>query len=1590
MPTKAPKKAARREPRVVGARAKSRRTPARPKAAKTSAKTAAAKTASAKAAGAKAAAESTNHPRATWGLLVYLAGDIAYGADAIREDLREILKAGGSADLRIVVQHDGPAGASRYIVPSRSSPNLAPIELGRVDSGSTSSLLEFLRWGMSVCDCERLALVLGSPLVVSPVDAEGDPQPDRASVFSLSYDQGSGNYMDVSSVAGVIREALSDARREQIDLLAIDSCRVQFLELAYELEDIVRILIAPQTEIPVRGWDFERVLGRWKKLAARTPPLGTPDLARALLDEIIECYRDGMEDLAVSALDLQRLDDVARAFDTMCIGSLQALGEGLIWKTRDLLRERFEDPASKPLYDCGSFFAVWGASLDAMADEAYQAWLGTTLQRTTGANIDRFCEAVSRHLESTRQTGSVDEPRIALMIEALRAPSRETPRTPDWNGKRSTTRYGAASRLLDEVSAGVKRRLDLLQPGARQEDDARERQAAADRDMALQAAIVHAFHLLPHERQYDLKRLEDSADTARRLARQSREAAIALLGSVEKEVTGMVVASRSVPDVTEGWPRWSGVSMYRPSKLDDLMNSSYQRFAFHRRVHWAALLGAANLIDQHPRALWRLVSSLLATGSAGTRRDVLRRLTGSDSVIWGLREQFKVMAPAPTLTLSLERRSTRIPAASSTSPNGEVTRENYLLRLESIVRGAVVTEQESRVQPSVMERALHELNELLQASATSTRGLSDLRSIGGLLGEDIFQSLGRTLDDERELVRAESPDVTPHLQLQLPRELMKYPWELLHHHGEWLGERYAMGRQVFMETGLARRVPGRRQGRVRPLIVGDPIFDSNLQWRQLPGARDEAEQVAGLFDRLCRDVGSIIDFDRKRDTRIHTRVTTADMRALLRDGGYDIVHFAGHGVFRADDPETSAWLMSDGELWSLEIRNTLAEHPAPPWLVYANACEAGMDAARPERKYQGNVFGLATAFINQGVAAYIAPLWPIDDMLAQHIALEFYRQLLCERATLGEALRRAKAGARRLMYPEQGARPMDVDVLYEGLGWASLVLYGDPTEELFQALAGGAGDKPRIGEALLALSGPELDRRAALADRRAVMTKPSPGLRPPNGVRVPARTGQQASPLHAADHVVADWVRGPNWAPLIAEQRGAAPTNGANAANGGANAAPVANAANGDVTLELIEDAGMRRWRVRRPGAPAAGTRGAGAAEDSLPGSQIAMLLSDDRVRRMLPGRRGMIRVIGRWIVGGLKDGIAGLVQEYDREQVKTEGLLIVNGTTSQQLVPASRNVAGAVKSTAPANRALVLIHGTFSKTASPVDGFGPTFMQWARERYRVVLGLDHWTLSKTPQDNARLLADELRAFDPELMKNGRLDIISHSRGGLVGRAFCELENHADAVRNLIFLGTPNCGTDLANPKNWGSLADLLVNMTGVDGAELFGRLSGLLAQLAVHRVVSDVPGLLAQSPDSAMTAGSFLNKLQNSKSDRTRIRYGVVCSEFEPSTLVPNLAKLVKSAKDASVDIAMDTLFGTANDLVVNTRHAWGIGRSPADVTTLPTFVRPDRVLLYGPPTMESPPKGVVCERALGVHHCNLFSQTRAQDSIKTWLTEA
>lgn len=247
-----------------------------------------------------------------------------------------------------------------------------------------------------------------------------------------------------------------------------------------------------------------------------------------------------------------------------------------------------------------------------------------------------------------------------------------------------------------------------------------------------------------------------------------------------------------------------------------------------------------------------------------------------------------------------------------------------------------------------------------------------------------------------------------------------------------------------------------------------------------------------------------------------------------------------------------------------------------------------------------------------------------------------------------------------------------------------------------------------------------------------------------------------------------------------------------------------------------------------------------------------------------------------------------------------------------------------------------------------------------------------------------------LRASAPQLLKERRLDIIAHSRGGLVARAFCDLLNQRAAVRQLVFLGTPNCGTDLGNPKKWGTLADVLVNMSGVKHADLFGRLAGLLARLAVEESIDGVPGLSALDPEAITKKDSFLCRLQSAGARKTKVKYGIICAEFEPTALVPNLKKLMISAAEVGLDLAADAFIAGANDLVVNTSHAWSIGVTPDEVLKkFPTWIDPKRVLLFRPPhTTLKVPGDITVEASLGVHHINLFSQPKVHTTIKNWLS--
>jgi hypothetical protein len=105
-----------------------------------------------------------------------------------------------------------------------------------------------------------------------------------------------------------------------------------------------------------------------------------------------------------------------------------------------------------------------------------------------------------------------------------------------------------------------------------------------------------------------------------------------------------------------------------------------------------------------------------------------------------------------------------------------------------------------------------------------------------------------------------------------------------------------------------------------------------------------------------------------------------------------------------------------------------------PLLVFSNACASSHESAwRAEDP--GRVFGLANAFLLAGVKFYLGTQWEIVDAHSQAFARAFYAELARGRA-MGAAVRRAREAV--IVAEGEG-----------GLGWASYVLYGDPS---FQAL----------------------------------------------------------------------------------------------------------------------------------------------------------------------------------------------------------------------------------------------------------------------------------------------------------------------------------------------------------------------------------------------------------------------------------------------------------------------------------------------------------------------------------------------------------
>jgi CHAT domain-containing protein len=135
---------------------------------------------------------------------------------------------------------------------------------------------------------------------------------------------------------------------------------------------------------------------------------------------------------------------------------------------------------------------------------------------------------------------------------------------------------------------------------------------------------------------------------------------------------------------------------------------------------------------------------------------------------------------------------------------------------------------------------------------------------------------------------------------------------------------------------------------------------------------------------------------------IDAEATLTNLRTLAPHA--DVIHFACHAQFRADNPMFSALHLHDGAL-TVEAAESLGLNQCT---VVLSACETAL----ADQGCGDEMVGLVRAFLVAGAARVVASLWPVDDRITAEFMTHFYAALARDRAPAA-ALREAQINVRR-------------------------------------------------------------------------------------------------------------------------------------------------------------------------------------------------------------------------------------------------------------------------------------------------------------------------------------------------------------------------------------------------------------------------------------------------------------------------------------------------------------------------------------------------------------------------------------------------
>ncbi|MBI2266336.1 MAG: hypothetical protein HYU64_14415 [Armatimonadetes bacterium] len=260
-------------------------------------------------------------PPAQWNILMYLAGDNSL-EQALVQNVIDLEKVGSTKAMNVIAQLDrGPhpsqksgawANAKRfYVTKDDDDQNInSPVikEMGNLNMSDPKVLTNFIVESAKDYPSIRTMLVIGD---------HGDGFKGAAA------DDSTGGWMTTPQ----IKEAIAEAEKitgKKIDIVGFDACLMASSEVAYELKDNAKIMIASEESEGAYGWSYneifgERVFRAIRKLVTHKLDATPGDLAQM----VVSTGEQNQKDIpTLSAVDLSKMGQVGEA--------LSGLGEAIL------------------------------------------------------------------------------------------------------------------------------------------------------------------------------------------------------------------------------------------------------------------------------------------------------------------------------------------------------------------------------------------------------------------------------------------------------------------------------------------------------------------------------------------------------------------------------------------------------------------------------------------------------------------------------------------------------------------------------------------------------------------------------------------------------------------------------------------------------------------------------------------------------------------------------------------------------------------------------------------------------------------------------------------------------------------------------------------------------------------------------------------------------------------------------------------------------------------------------------------------------------------------------------------------------------